>query len=303
MKKGNFICLLVLIAQVLFGQQLPQFSQYMLNEMAINPAVAGRDDFSEVRSDNRHQWVGITDAPRTYMLTLQGPIKDKHMGIGMNLYTDIVGPTRRTGLSFSYAYHLKLNKETNLSMAVSAGLLQWGIDGNKISLRDEGDTQLYTNYQTTMVPDFGAGIYYYKKGTYYFGLAVPQIYNAPINLYDGSYKNSRIVSQFNLNGAYIFKIDKDFSVEPSFLLKYERPAPPKLDIGTRAIYQEQVWLGAVYRHRSAISALIGYLYKDYLTIGYSYDFSTGRIKKYSGGTHEVMLGIKFSKKQASTWKK
>jgi type IX secretion system PorP/SprF family membrane protein len=225
------------------------------------------------------------------------------MGVGMNLYTDIVGPTRRTGLSFSYAYHLKLNKETNLSMAISAGLLQWGIDGNKISLRDEGDTQLYTNYQTTMVPDFGAGIYYYKKGTYYFGLAVPQIYNAPINLYNGSYKNSRIVSQFNLNGAYMFKIDKDFSVEPSFLLKYERPAPPKLDIGARAIYKEQVWLGAVYRHRSAISALIGYLYKDYLTIGYSYDFSTGRIKKYSGGTHEVMLGIKFSKKQASTWKK
>ena len=275
----------------------------MLNEMAINPAVAGRDDFAEVRSNNRHQWVGITDAPRTYMLTLQGPIKDKHMGIGMSLYTDIVGPTRRTGLNASYAYHLKINKETNLSMAISAGILQWGIDGNKISLHDEGDTQLYTNYQTTIVPDFGAGIYYYKKGTYYFGLAIPQLYHSPIKLYDGAYKNSRLVSQFNLNGGYKFKLDEDFVVEPSFLLKYERPAPPKLDLGARVIYKEQIWLGSAYRNGSAVSTIIGYMYQDYLMIGYSYDFSIGRIKKYSAGTHEIMLGIKFSKKQASAWNK
>src|SRR5438552_17373974 len=111
------------------SQQLPQYSQYMLNQMAINPAVAGKEDYAEVRSNNRHQWLGITDAPRTYMLTLQGPIKDKHMGLGMNLYTDIVGPTRRTGISFSYAYHLKLNKQLNLAMGLSAGLQQWGIDG------------------------------------------------------------------------------------------------------------------------------------------------------------------------------
>ena len=79
------------------AQQLPQYSQYMLNQMAINPAIAGKDEFAEVRSNSRQQWVGITDAPRTYMLTLQGPFVGKNMGLGMNLYTDIVGPTRRTG--------------------------------------------------------------------------------------------------------------------------------------------------------------------------------------------------------------
>src|SRR3954470_5121919 len=113
MRKKIYILLFSVSAFGMVSQQLPQYSQYMLNEMAINPAVAGRDDFAEVRSNNRHQWLGITDAPRTYMLTLQGPIKDKHMGLGMNLYTDIVGPTRRTGINFSYAYHLKLNKELN----------------------------------------------------------------------------------------------------------------------------------------------------------------------------------------------
>src|SRR5688500_2133531 len=126
MKKILYFLVIGLSAR---AQQLPQYSQYMLNEMAINPAVAGRDDFAEVRSNSRQQWIGITDAPRTYMLTLQRPVTGRNMGLGMNLFTDIVGPTRRTGLSFSYAYHLKLNKELNLSFGLSAGILQCGIDG------------------------------------------------------------------------------------------------------------------------------------------------------------------------------
>lgn len=299
--KTNYIALFVLLGLFVKAQQLPQYSQYMLNQMAINPAVAGKDDFSEVRSNNRLQWVGITDAPRTYMLTLQGPIKAKNMGLGMNLYTDIVGPTRRTGLNFSYAYHLQLNKDIRLSMAASGGILQWGIDGNKITLHDESDQQLHTTYQTTIVPDFGTGLYLYQKNKFYLGFAIPQIYQSQIKLYKGAYKNSRIVSQYNLNGAYMFDVNDDFKVEPSFLLKYEYPAPIKLDLGARVIYKEQIWLGAAYRTSDAFSAIIGYLYQDYLMIGYSYDITTTTIRKYSGGTHEIMLGIKFSKKQAATW--
>jgi type IX secretion system PorP/SprF family membrane protein len=283
------------------AQQLPQYSQYMLNEMAINPAVAGKDEFAEVRSNSRQQWVGITDAPRTYMLTLQGPIKDKHMGLGMNLYTDIVGPTRRTGLSLQYAYHLQLDKEHFLSMGINGGIMQWGIDGHKITLREEGDTQFYSTYQTTYVPQIGAGLYFYRKNRYYIGLSVPQLHQSPISLYDGSYKNSRLSTHVNLNGAYTFTIDEQFKVEPSFLLKYEYPSPPKLDVGARCIYNDMIWLGGVYRHNDAFSALLGYFYKDYLLIGYSYDFSTTSIRKYTQGSHEVMLGLRFSRRQAATW--
>jgi type IX secretion system PorP/SprF family membrane protein len=303
MKTKYTILSFVFMLSNLVAQQLPQYSQYMLNQMAINPAVAGKDDFSEVRSNNRLQWVGITDAPRTYMLTLQGPIKAKNMGLGMNLYTDIVGPTRRTGLNFSYAYHLKVTEDIKLSMAVSGGILQWGIDGNKLTLHDDGDQQLLTTYQTTIVPDFGTGLYLYQKNKFYLGFSVPQIYQAQIKLYKGAYKNSKIVQQYNLNGGYTFELNDDFKVEPSFLLKYEYPAPPKLDIGVRGIYKDQIWLGAAYRTNDAISAIVGYVYQDYLMIGYSYDITTSKIQKYAGGTHEVMLGIKFSKKQAATWEK
>lgn len=283
------------------AQQLPQYSQYMLNELAINPAVSGKDEFTDMRTNVRHQWLGITDAPRTYMLSVHGPIKYKNMGLGMNLFTDIVGPTRRTGLNFSYGYHLKLEEDMYLSMGLSAGILQWGIDGSKLVLREEGDLSLLSTYQNKLVPDFGAGVYFHKKNKYYAGLAIPQIYPAPIALYSNVSSNSRLATQLNLNGAYTFDLDEDFKLEPSMLLKFERPAPIKVDLGVRCIYQEQVWVGVGYRHHDALSALIGYMYKNYLLIGYSYDFTTTNIRKYSTGTHEIMLGIRFSQKQAATW--
>jgi len=124
MKRFIYILFGILLLASANAQQLPQYTQYMLNEFAINPAVAGKEEFADVRSNNRYQWVGITDAPRTYMLTVHGPMKLKNMGLGMNLFTDIVGPTRRVGLNFSYAYHIKLNEETKVSLGLSAGVLR-----------------------------------------------------------------------------------------------------------------------------------------------------------------------------------
>lgn len=298
----RLLIILILIVNIKgTAQQLPQYSQYMLNEMAINPAVAGRDDYAEVKSNNRQQWLGITDAPRTYMLTLQGPIKDKHMGLGFNVYTDVVGPTRRTGASLSYAYHLKLKDDMHLSMGLTAGIQQWAIDGSKITMHDEGDEQLIGYYRADPVPELGVGVYYYKKDKYYVGISLPQMYQAPLDLYSSSNSNSSLARQLNINGAYKFDINDEFQIEPSFLIKHEKPAPVKVDVGARAIYKKQVWAGLVYRHMDALSILFGYTYKDYLSIGYSYDITTTNIRKYSSGTHEIMLGLRFSKKQASTW--
>jgi type IX secretion system PorP/SprF family membrane protein len=300
MKKLIYIGLFSLLVVVSAAQQLPQYSQYMLNEMAINPAVAGKEDYADMRSNNRYQWVGITDAPRTYMLTAHGPITTKNMGIGVHIFTDIVGPTRRTGINAAYAYHVKLKEDLKLSMGLSAGVLQWGIDGHKLILHDEGDENLLRSYSTTYVPDFGAGLLLHKKNRFYFGIAAPQIYQAPIGLYTKS-TESKLVMHFNVNGAYKFDLGEDFKIEPSILVKYASPAPVKFDGGLRVIYKDQIWLGGTYRHNDAFAGLIGYMYKDYLMIGYSYDYTTTNLRNYTTGTHELMFGLRFSRKQAATW--
>ncbi len=300
MKKLLYLTFLCLFLQVVNAQQLPQYTQYMLNEMAINPAVTGKDGYADVRSNNRYQWQGITDAPRTYMLTVHAPFKNRHHGLGAQIYTDIVGPTRRVGLSLSYAYHIKVAKKTFVSLGVSAGMQQWGIDGHKIILHDAGDDNLLNTYQTKIVPDFGAGLYVHND-KFYFGISAPQLYQSPIKLYAGGDNKGTLVTHFLVNGAYKFKINDNFKIEPSFLLKYASPAPMKIDVGARVIYKEQFWLGGGYRHNDAFTALFGFMYKNYLMIGYSYDITTTNLKKYSTGTHELMLGLRFSKQQAKHW--
>jgi type IX secretion system PorP/SprF family membrane protein len=300
MKKFLYITFIVLLVDSLQAQQLPQYTQYMLNDLAINPAVAGKDNYADVRSNNRYQWVGLTDAPRTYMLTLHSPLKNRHMGLGTHIYTDIVGPTRRVGISVAYAYHIKIAEKTRLSLGLNAGIQQWGIDGHKLHLHDAGDDNLLTQYQTKIVPDFGAGIYVHNE-KWYIGFSAPQLYQSPIKLYKDGDDKGTLVTHFILNGAYKFDINDDFKVEPSFLLKYANPAPMEIDLGARVIYQEQVWLGLGYRHHDAVTGLIGFMYKNYLMIGYSYDFTTTNLKKYSSGTHELMLGLRFSRQQSKHW--
>ena len=291
--------LILLFAGVLgitaaFGQQLPMYSQYAFNAYAHNPAVGGSQDYYDARSNNRYQWSGITDAPRTYTLTVQGPLKNRKMGVGGFLYTDHVGPTRRTGFQGSYAYHLQLNQSMKLSFGVSFGLLHFAVDGSKINLRDEGDAVISNGFQSTLVPDAKAGLYFYEPGRFYFGIAAPQIIQNKLYFFDNQDQTlSQLEDHYYAMGGYTFDLNDDFQIEPSFLLKYVEPINMQADVTARIIYKDQIWLGGTFRTEDAISAMLGITYRQNLLLGYSYDFTTSNLGNYSSGTHELMLGIKF----------
>lgn len=279
------------------AQQLPQYTQYMLNDFVMNPAVAGRNNYWEAKSNNRYQWVGITDAPRTYMLSLQGPFKNLKMGMGGTLFTDIVGPTRRTGLNLAYAYHLKLNADYKLSFGINAGILQYAVDGSKIYPHDVGDPILSPNYQSALAPDIGAGVYFYSS-KFYVSLGFPQIYTANLKFFTyQTTKNSTLAIHFYGLTGYKWQINNDFMLEPTALVKMVDPVqyhiPVKVDLGAKLTFQNKVWIGANYRTKDAVTALIGYMFNNWLMFGYSYDYSITHLRGYNSGTHEVMLGLRF----------
>nr|MBA3972092.1 PorP/SprF family type IX secretion system membrane protein [Bacteroidota bacterium] len=106
---------------------------------------------------------------------------------------------------------------------------------------------------------------------------------------------STLATHYYVTGGYKFDVTEDFQIEPSTCLKYVKPAPLQFDIGLRAIYQDKIWVGGAFRYLDAISAMVGYTMKENITFAYSYDFTMTNIKKYSTGTHELMVGIKFHK--------
>jgi len=295
-KKGIHIALIILVCVITDAksQHLPQFSQYNFNRYVINPAVGGTERFFDVRTNHRYQWVGITDAPRTFTLSVNGPSKNQKMGYGGYVFTDVVGPTRRLGAQISYAYKLILKDDLKLSMSISAGVLQFLIDGGKIIFSDPGDDVLSDQLVSATVPDIKFGLYLYSD-TYFFGFTSPQLLQSKLSFFDQETNTlSKLEDHYYLMGGYKFNINDDFDVEPSFLFKYVSPVPPKVDINVRAIYRDMVWLGGGYRTGDALSAMIGYTHRKNLTIGYSYDFTTTSLKRYALGTHELMLGIKIN---------
>ena len=287
--------LLIFIASVLSAQQLPLYSQYMLNDFSMNPAIAGTQNYFNIKSDNRFQWIGITDAPRTYILTLDGPIsREQHIGIGTYVFTDITGPTRRTGFTSSYSYHLKLSNTVNLSLGLSAGILQFAVDGQSISLQQSNDQALVNQLTSALVPDFGAGAYLYGTN-FYAGISAPQI--IPITAKLNSYADAKdiMVTHYFATAGYNFELGNNFSLDPCIVAKYVYPVPPQFDFGARILYLQQFWLGGGFRTMDAAYAMIGYVYQKNLTIGFSYDYPISDINKYSFGTTEFYVGIKFNK--------
>ena len=295
MKKVIFIVLL--FASRAIAQQLPQYSNYMINDYALNPAIGGSNPYFEAKSNNRYQWIGITDAPRTYVLSVDGPTKSLNMGLGGILFTDIVGPTRRTGFYLSYAYHLKVADKVRVSLGLSAGILQFMVDASKIQLHDPSDMVISNGVQSVLMPDFGAGIYAYSTDKkWYAGASVPQILQEQIKFFNAQTSSlSTLATHMYITGGYRFTLNDDFKLEPSACIKFVNPAPVQVDIGVRALYKDMIWLGASYRSMDAVSAMIGYTLMQNITFAYSYDFTTTDIRKYSSGTHELMIGIKFNK--------
>jgi len=292
------ISLFIVLAIGTFGswaQQLPQLSQYTSHDYLYNPAVAGSREWFEMRSAHRNQWVGIQDAPRTFMLSLTTPVA-RNMGIGGFLYTDHVGPTRRTGAQFSYAYHLRLTDRIRLGFGLSLGLQQFLIDGSKITFHDGYDPLMDNQLRGSTVPDATFALYLHHQD-WWFGAAAPQLLKNRIIYYDERDASlSTLAGHYFIMGGYRLHLSDDLRLEPSFLVKYVEPVPAKIDLTATLRYKEQISLGASYRTNDAIAVMVGYWLKKTFQFGYSYDITTTSLNRYSNGTHEVMLGITFGKK-------
>ncbi len=278
-----------------YAQQLPLYSQYYFNDYAVNPAVGGTKSYIDARSNHRYQWQGVTDAPRTYTLSVHGPLKKGNAGLGAFLFTDNVGPTRRTGAQFSYTYKLKITQRIKLAVALSGGILEWKLDAHKINLYDPNDKVIVNGVMRTLVPDAKFGLHLYNS-KWFLGFAAPNILQSKLRFDNGALYTglSKLKHHYLLTGGYKFRVAKDFQVEPSFIVKYVNPAPIQFDFMGRIIWKEKIWLGGVYRTMDAASLLIGLTYRENISFGYAYDFTTSNLRNYSTGTHELFIGLKFS---------
>jgi len=313
------------MAVVSHAQQRPYYTQYIMNNYIINPAVAGIENYWDVKASHRMQWVGLKDAPVTTYLTVHGPLKksnyeresattfrargenprgqaywrdytaaDPHAGVGLTIINDNTGPLNRFAAYGTYAYHIGLSPRTNISAGISAGFTNLSLDASKL---DFGTTTVDPAVAGSGVinrikPDVSAGIWLYSKD-YFVGLSAQQIVPQNVTFSDNSVSltNGKLVPHLFLSAGYRMPISDDVSFLPSMLIRYISPLPIGYDVNAKFQYQDILWLGASYRYNDGFAAMMGVNLNHSINIGYSYDVQTSRLNTVSRGTHEILIGF------------
>ena len=283
----------------LYSQQDPQFTQFMFNKLIYNPGYAGTSGAICGVAQFRQQWVNFTGAPTTIAFAGDMKVSSLPLGVGVNIISDKIGAMNTFFLRFAGSYNIRIG-EGNLGLGLDIGLQQRQIDNTWITPEPikVDPTIPYNKFSKTSY-DMGAGAFYQIPKKFYVGLSSTHLPSQTIKG-DGDLGFKVKRHYYFMTGATL-KVTPWVSVCPNILFKSD-VASSSLDANLNLLWFDMAWVGATYRVNDAAALLIGYqgkaLAQNALTykIGYSYDFPTSTIKKYTSGTHEIILGVCFTPK-------
>ena len=309
--KGTGTAFLVLISSLAFGQQRPQFSQYMNNQLLLNPSITGTAEQLDIKAGFRQQWAGIDDAPRTSYLSgqmsfgqQQGKLlkgnniggKSGH-GLGFIAMKDQTGPLSWTSGYVSYAFRMQLSRQFMVSFGASAGFQQFLLDGTKLRYVDNSVAGIGTINNTR--PDANIGVWLYSQKLF-LGASMLQIIPGKIDGYNtGNSTNgtNQLAKHFYVTTGYHFDLNKEIAIVPSVMVKLLSPAPPSLDINCKVKYKNTVWAGISYRNNDGLTGMAGFAFLEMFNLTYAYDYITSDLNAYQSGSHEVILGFRLNPKK------
>jgi type IX secretion system PorP/SprF family membrane protein len=313
--------LFAVLVTAVSGQEYPRSSQYIFNNFLINPAISGIDSYIDLKIGFRKQWSGLEGAPTTQYVTVNTPLGDDyirssinsfsgrgynplsrsyvdsytaaepHHGFGLIAITDKAGLVRQNSVSATYAYHLGLTRDINLSAGVSGGFNSIGINIEDIVAEHEQDVLFSADYNNQLRPDVGFGLWLYGP-RFYVGASAKQILGLREKI-----EGNRVVTMpfqgatfYGTTGIKFF-LEEDIAMIPSMLVSYWNNAPAAIDVNLKFAYQDKFWLAGSFRNSDAFSLLAGFNLGSLVNLSYSYDINTSALNRVNKGTHEIGLGF------------
>ncbi|UWY29869.1 type IX secretion system membrane protein PorP/SprF [Flavobacterium sp. TR2] len=274
------------------AQQDAQYTQYMYNTIEVNPAYAGSRGALSVFGLYRTQWIGLDGAPETSTFSVNTPLRNSDLGLGVSLVNDKIGPTVENTLSADLSYTIPTSESWKLSFGIKGTANLFNIDINKLSYEDQDDPQ-FQNLKNKFSPNVGAGIYYHSDRAY-IGLSVPNFIET--NRYDSD--DVAIFKEkinYYLIAGYVFNLDRleYIKFKPALMAKMVEGAPLQVDVSGNFMFNDKFVLGLAYRWSASVSAMAGFQVTKGMYIGYGYDHETTQLRKYNSGSHEIFLRFEF----------
>lgn len=287
------------VVEPLLAQQVSFNRFYYLNPFVMNPAYTGNKSYSHAYMSHRSQWINVKGAPQTSYLTLDAPIKEKNIGLGVKLYSYSTDIINQVGAYASYAYTLKINESQQLNMGLAMGMLNNKIDFAGAVMRDKDDPFFIMQEQnkTTFSADLGL-LYTFKKLE--AGFAIPQLLgnNVKYGTDNGYLRYFDLSRHYQGSIKYMFDVsqEKDITAYPMVLVRAVKGAPLQYDISAVADWKKIGWFGLTYHSTYALGISGGVRYKNF-SLGYSYDLGINSVKRYTGPSTEFIMGYIFATKK------
>jgi type IX secretion system PorP/SprF family membrane protein len=327
-----FISFIVLVIESQ-AQSKAAYTQYVLNNYILNPAVAGIENYTDIKVSTRNQWTGIAGAPVTTYISINGPIgksdyrtnansfnvpgvnprgneymdeyssaADPHHGVGFIASNDRAGYINRWNMSASYAYHRPISAKTTISAGFNAGVSGISIDRSKATFSDgEPDLAfaLSTGQIKKVTTEFGAGLWVYSA-KFFGGISVQNIIPNKAKFTSADKYGTYYTPNYFATIGYRLALGDDFSVIPSVNVQYWQPQLLGAHANAKFQYRDKAWVGGSYRYSDFLkgySAMAGFYISNILNASYSYEVATNtRLRTYTGNTHEFMVGFTLGNK-------
>lgn len=288
-KTGIITALLALVSFTsVHAQQDPQYTNYMYNTININPAYAGSRGALSIFGLHRSQWVGLEGAPTTNSFSVNTPIADSKVGLGVSFVNDALGVMDENTLSVDFSYTLDLNNRgSKLSFGLKGSANLLNVAYSDLNKYNPNDPQILNDVSNEFTPNIGAGIYWHTEKSY-VGFSVPSFLES--TRYNNNIQSTmQQKMHYYLMGGHVFEINPTLKFKPAFLLKAVEGAPLQADITGNFLIHDKFTIGGAYRWDAAWSALLGFQVTDGMFIGYSYDSDIKALRNYNNGSHEIFV--------------
>lgn len=266
-----------------WGQNDPSFSQYMFNEKIFNPAslkLTNTLDFSLVA---RQQWIGFENAPSSQVFNASTYLQDIYGGVGLNIINDRLGYENFLTVRANYAFPVQVGIISHVIFGIGAGIVNRSIDGSQLIYEDPNDPNALLSKESFTRPDFSFGVEYTDPNLR-MGFAITHLHRSALHAgIDYAPRHYYMYGKYRFDNVFE-KVD----LEPYLLIKSNRRST-QFDLNMTAYYDKTMWAGFSYRLGDAFSALLGMAITERIRVGYAYDYSIGVNRRYSGGSHEIMV--------------
>ncbi len=268
------------------------YTQYMFNGMAINPAYMAVDEMAAITLLSRHQWVGFEGAPNTQTASFHTPYKTSNTFYGVIITRDNIGQViNETGGNLALSRRIRIGDVSWLALGVNAGVSRYQGAYSQIN----SESMKGNIFDPTFIDDranrvnVGMGVMFFNK-KYYLGVSAPHFYYRNFSDSRRNYPPTAYRPHFMMQAGGIFKIDGDFKLRPSILVKYVDGSPIQFDLNANLFIKNKFIFGTSYRYLDSFSVLASAFITDTILFGYSYDIPNFSNQNSAfKGSHELML--------------